>query len=122
VSLLTEPVENETLMNFYANVHPWGFWKPVRKMLAQEGRIIEPNTSAPRDFLNIAVGIAWQLTLVTMPLYAIFRDMRGLLISVLVFVTASIFLKRFWYNPLRLEEGEWEATHPAMLPSPQPGD
>ncbi len=122
VSLLTEPVEDETLMNFYANVRPWGFWKPVRKMLAQEGREVQPNTSVRRDFLNIAVGIAWQLTLVTMPLYALFRDMRGLLILVLVFVTTSIFLKRFWYNPLMLEEGEWEATSGALLPSPQIGD
>ena len=45
---------------------------------------MKPNTDAPRDFLNIVVGMAWQLTLVTLPLYILLRDLRGTLISLVV--------------------------------------
>jgi hypothetical protein len=42
--------------------------------------------------------------LVTIPLYVIFRDIRGTVISLVVLISASIFLKKFWYD--RLEVGE----------------
>lgn len=99
-SLLTKPVEEETLKNFYRNVRPWGFWKPVHAMVALEDETIKPNTNAARDLGNCAVGIAWQLTLVTIPLYIVFRDLRGALISLVVLAATTIFLKKFWYDRL----------------------
>ncbi len=63
-SLVTDPVEEETLKSFYRNVRPWGFWKPVHAMLVKEDPSIQPNTDAARDLTNCGVGIVWQLTLV----------------------------------------------------------
>ena len=103
-ALMTKPVEDEVLKNFYKNVRPWGFWKPVHAMVAAEDPTIKRNTDAPRDLLNCLVGIPWQLMLVTIPLYVIFRDVRGTVISLVVLISASIFLKKFWYD--RLEVGE----------------
>jgi SSS family solute:Na+ symporter len=103
-SLTTEPVDDETLKNFYRNVRPWGFWKPVHEMVAREDASIEPNKDAVRDLSNCVVGIAWQLTLVTIPLYLVFRDVRGTLISLAVLVGTSIFLKKFWYDRLERDE------------------
>jgi Na+/proline symporter len=103
-TLLTKPVEEETLKNFYRNVRPWGFWGPVHALVVKEDPSIVQNTNAVRDLLNCGVGICWQLTLVTIPLYVIFRDLRGALISVAVLVSSMFFLKRFWYD--RLEQGE----------------
>jgi hypothetical protein len=99
-SLLTKPVEEETLKNFYRNVRPWGFWKPVHAMVAREDASIEPNNNAARDLGNCAVGIAWQMTLVTIPLYVVFRNFRGVIISLAVLVATTIFLKKFWYDQL----------------------
>jgi len=99
-SLLTKPVEKETLKNFYRNVRPWGFWKPVHAMVAIEDETIQPNKNAARDLGNCAVGIAWQLTLVTIPLYIVFRDLRGALISLAILAATTIFLKKFWYDRL----------------------
>ncbi len=99
-SLMTKPVEEETLKSFYRNVRPWGFWKPVHDMVALEDRTIEPNRNAARDLINCAVGIAWQLTLVTIPLYVVFKNLRGLLISFAVLAVTTIFLKKFWYDRL----------------------
>lgn len=99
-SLLTEPVDQETLKNFYRNVRPWGFWKPVHAMLLKDDPTIEPNRNAARDLLNCGVGICWQLMLVTTPLYIIFRDLRGTLISLTVLMVTTVFLKKFWYDRL----------------------
>jgi hypothetical protein len=85
-------------------VRPWGFWKPVHAKVAAEDPSIRLNTDAGRDLLNCLVGIPWQLTLITIPLYVIFRDIRGTVISLVVLISASIFLKKFWYD--RLEVGE----------------
>ena len=102
-SLLTKPVEEEVLKAFYINVRPWGFWKPVHDMVARDDGSIAPNKNAFRDLSNCLVGIAWQLTLVTIPLYIVFRDWRGTAISVAVLIVTAIFLKKFWYDNLK----EW---------------
>jgi len=114
VSLLSDPVDDETLKSFYRNVRPWGFWHPVQVMIAREDASVKPNTDAPRDFLNIVVGVAWQLTLVTLPLYILLRDLRGVVISLVVLVAAMIFLKKFWYDNLEAGEGLPDGSDAAL--------
>jgi hypothetical protein len=103
-TLLTKPVAEDVLKDFYRNVRPWGFWGPVHELVAREDPAVERNPHAARDLLNCFVGIPWQLMLVTIPLYVIFRDVRGVAISLTVLITTSVFLKFFWYD--RLEQGE----------------
>ena len=104
-SLLTKPVDEEVLKTFYRSVRPWGFWQPVHAMVALEDQTIEPNRNAGRDLTNCAVGIVWQLMLVTIPLYVVFRDWRRALISVAILAATSIFLKKFWYDRLKGDQG-----------------
>jgi solute:Na+ symporter, SSS family len=119
-SLLTKPVDEETIKTFYRNVRPWGFWKPVHEMVAREDPAIEPNRDAPRDLTNCGVGIVWQLMLVVIPLYVIFRDWRAALLSLVVLGATTAFLKKSWYD--RLEKGEGRAQgagETASLTPPQ---
>jgi len=104
-ALLTKPVDQEVLKTFYRNVRPWGFWRPVHELVVAEDPGIEPNRNAIRDLTNCLVGIPWQLTLVTIPLYVIFRDVRGTVISLVVLISTSLFLKKFWYDKLESGEG-----------------
>ncbi len=122
VSLLTPPVEQETLVSFYRNVRPWGFWHPVHAIVAKADPSIQRNTEAPRDFLNIGVGVAWQVTLVTLPLYVIFRDWRGTVISLIVLIASMIFLKKFWYDRLEVGEGLAQGTDATLLGTPEPAE
>ncbi len=122
VSLLTPPVEQETLVSFYRNVRPWGFWHPVHAIVAKADPSIQRNTEAPRDFLNIGVGVAWQVTLVTLPLYVIFRDWRGTVISLIVLIASMIFLKKFWYDRLEVGEGLAQGTDAILLGTPEPAE
>lgn len=103
-SLLTKPVEMEILKKFYRDVRPWGFWQPVYEMCRAEDAEIQPNRDAKRDLTNCGVGIIWQITLVTIPVYAILRNFTGILVSVLILIGTSIFLKKFWYESLLREE------------------
>jgi solute:Na+ symporter, SSS family len=102
-SLLTKPVDPEILKSFYRNVRPWGFWGPVHAMVVEEDPLIEPNREAARDLTNCGVGIIWQLMLVVIPLYVVFRDWRNALISFFVLAATTVFLKKFWYD--QLEKG-----------------
>ena len=53
-----------------------------------------------RDAFNVAVAIVAQMTLVTIPLYMVLRDMRGLWISAVVLLVTGWILKRNWYEKL----------------------
>ena len=103
-TLLTKPVQEDVLKNFYRSVRPWGFWKPVYALVAAEDPSFEENKNATRDLVNCLVGIPWQLMLVTIPLYVIFRDVRGVVVSLIVLISTTIFLKKFWYD--RLEKSD----------------
>jgi solute:Na+ symporter, SSS family len=109
-TLLTKPVQEDVLKNFYRSVRPWGFWKPVHALVAAEDPSFEENKNATRDLVNCLVGIPWQLMLVTIPLYVIFRDVRGVVVSLIVLISTTIFLKKFWYDRLeRADERKIEA-------------
>lgn len=99
-SLMTEPVDEETIKTFYLNVRPWGYWEPVYNMLAQEDPSLQPNNDAVRDLTNCAVGIVWQLMLVTIPLYTIFRNYPAALVCLLILIVTTIYLKFSWYDHL----------------------
>jgi Na+/proline symporter len=116
-SLLTEPLDDETLKRFYRNVRPWGFWKPVHAMVVIEDPAFQLNSSAARDLLNCAVGIVWQLTLVTVPIYVVFRNWQNTLISLLVLAATTVFLKKFWYDPLARESADAAEPEYGAAPS-----
>jgi Na+/proline symporter len=101
-SLASEPEPDSVLIRFYRQVRPWGFWGPVlRKVLAEEPSF-RANRNAARDAFNVGVGIAAQMTLVTMPLYMILRDWQGFWISIMVLAVTTAVLKKTWFD--RLED------------------
>jgi Na+/proline symporter len=99
-SLLSDPEPDEVLVRFYKQVRPWGFWGPVLARVKAEDPAFQPNRDMPRDAVNVAVGIVWQLTLVLVPLYMVLQDMRGLWLALLVLVLTSLFLKKNWLDKL----------------------
>ena len=105
-SLATEPEDDETLIKFYRQVRPWGWWGPVHAKVVQQDPTFRRNTNFPRDMFNCAVAIIWQVPLWTIPIYVIFRDMKGLWISIAVFVIASFILKRNWLDKLEGDPAE----------------
>ncbi len=97
---LGSPTDTATLINFYSKTRPWGFWKPIFDQ-CQDKVLKNPNLQIGRDSINVLVGIAWQMSLVIMPIYLIIKDFKGFAVSALIFIVTSIFLKVYWYNTLK---------------------
>ncbi len=100
VSLFTKPDEEAVLKDFYRNVRPWGFWRPVVNMLQAEDPSFTPNREFTRDMVNCLVGIAWQLSLTAAPVFLVLRDFPALGYTCLVLGATTCFLKINWYNHL----------------------
>ncbi|MCG6927152.1 MAG: Na+:solute symporter [Acidobacteria bacterium] len=95
-SLLSEPESDDVLKSFYKTVRPWGFWGPIQKKVQEEDPSFQPNRRFGRDSANVALALVWQMTLVTMPLYMVLKNWKGMWISILLFVGLSWILKKTW--------------------------
>ena len=102
-SLLSDPEPDDVLVRFYRQVRPWGFWGPVLAKVRAADPSFHENKGMARDAFNTGVAIIAQMTLVTIPLYMVLRDMRGLWISALVLLVTGWILKKNWYEKLDAE-------------------
>jgi len=99
-TLLTSPTEPQVLKKFYTEVRPWGWWKPVQEACIAENPAITPNTDFRRDMFNCATGIAWQMSLVVMPIYLVLGEYPKMGVSIAVFVLTSVILKFNWLDKI----------------------
>jgi Na+/proline symporter len=100
-TLLTRPEDNETLKKFYKNVRPWGFWKPIHKLVVQDDPSFEANKDFKRDMFNVVVGICWQSSLVAFPVFLVLRDWKPFIIAISIVAVTSVILKFNWWNKLK---------------------
>jgi len=94
------PTEDSVLKNFYKNVRPWGFWKPVHDKLLADGEDVKKNDGFGMDMFNVVVGIVAQTTLVILPMYLIFRQSTPVYISLAILIVCVFLLKKFWWSKL----------------------
>ncbi len=99
-SLMTVPDDETTLKGFYSSVRPWGFWGPIHDKVMAENPNFKANKNFKNDMINVVVGVIWQTSLVTLPLYMVLKDLTTSLISLVVLVATSWFLKMNWYDKL----------------------
>jgi len=99
-SLLTVPDDEEVLKKFYSSVRPWGFWNPIYEKVKVEQPGFQKNIDFKRDMMNCVVGIAWQMSMVVMPIYLVIREFSSMTIALGVFVITSMLLKVYWYDRL----------------------
>jgi len=100
-TLLTPATPMETLKKFYANVRPWGWWKPVYKALKKEDDSFTKNTNFVPDMLNCIIGVVWQSSMILLPIYFMIRDYPKTLIALLIFAITSVILKFTWLDKVR---------------------
>ena len=105
-SYLTKPEPDEVLMKFYMNVKPWGFWKPVYEKVRKQHPDVVPNRFFKRDLFNVIIGIAWQSSLVALPIYLVIRETSYLIGVIAVTLITSLILKFTWWDKLDELSGE----------------
>ncbi len=98
--LTTKPDDESVLVEFYKNVKPWGFWKPIYLKIKETDPEFKRNTNFSRDMLNSLVGIIWQMSLTVMPIFLVIREYTNMWIGVVVFVITSLILKFNWFDKL----------------------
>ena len=103
VSLLTPPESDEILESFYRSVRPWGFWGPVRRSVLQKDPSFRDGNSFGHDAMNCVLGVLWQTTFVTTPIYLMLREFQSMAISIVLMIGLSVILKFTWYDRLEAE-------------------
>ncbi|HUI63844.1 MAG TPA: sodium:solute symporter family protein [Bacteroidota bacterium] len=99
-SYLSDPEPDEVLMDFYMRVKPWGFWKPVLTKVRLRHPEFQPNKNFKRDMFNVAIGVAWQTSLVALPIFIVIHETASMGIALTVLVATSLTLKFTWWDKL----------------------
>ncbi len=97
------PTDEKTLIAFYRNVRPWGFWGPIHKKLVALDPGFQANRNFRRDMFNVVVGTTWQTSLVLLPMYVVLLKWWAAAVVVVVVVLTSWILKKSWYDLLDKE-------------------
>lgn len=105
-TLITKPVEEDVLKQFYRQVRPWGFWGPVKAKVIAEDPSIAPNRNFKRDMFNVVVGVIWQTSLVILPIYIVLQESLAIAIVAGIALTSSVVLKLTWFNYLPVDQGK----------------
>jgi Na+/proline symporter len=116
-TLLTRPEDDEVLKAFYRRVRPWGFWGPVLAKVRAEDPSFQPNPDFGRDMFNVVVGIAWQTSLVALPVYVVIRRFDVAAIALAVVLVTSAILKFTWYDHLTTMYTEKPPAAEAAVPA-----
>ena len=94
------PKSNETLIQFYKTVKPWGFWKPIHALVVDTDPSFEPNKRFTLDMFNVVIGMIAQTCLTLLPIYVVLWLKTPLFITVAVLALTVVILKRTWWNKL----------------------
>jgi SSS family solute:Na+ symporter len=96
----TPPTDEETLKNFYKNVKPWGFWKPIHDKVVAEDPSFKRNKNFKMDMFNIVVGTVAQTALVIFPIYIVLKRVLPLGISLAIIAVCAVIMKKTWWDRL----------------------
>jgi Na+/proline symporter len=94
------PTETEVLKSFYRTVRPWGFWKPIDRLVKLDDTGFVENRRFKLDMFNVVLGIIAQLCLTVLPMFLILWMKLPLVITLGVIATIAFVLKRTWWNKL----------------------
>ncbi|MBI5094059.1 MAG: hypothetical protein HZB26_16655 [Candidatus Hydrogenedentes bacterium] len=97
-ALLTAPTDRETLVKFYREVRPWGFWGPV----AREAGALAPSGAA-WDLGTVFAGIPWLIAMYLLPVYVVLHRFTEAAAAGVVVVSLSVVLYFVWFKKLERE-------------------
>lgn len=90
----------ETLINFYKTVRPWGFWKPIHELALINEPNLEKNKNFKVNMLNIVLGIAGQILLTLLPMYLILSKWNALGIVLVLLAIIVFTMRKTWWKRL----------------------
>ena len=101
-TFLTPATDEKTLIQFYKQTKPFGFWKPVREKIeiADYNEIRKENR---RDIIATLFAVPWQLVLFLTIMFLVIQrfDVLGYLILLLIILSFGLY--HFWFKHLGKE-------------------
>ncbi|MCK5102991.1 MAG: hypothetical protein KAR17_09250, partial [Cyclobacteriaceae bacterium] len=105
VSLKTEPVSKDHLINFYLTVRPFGLWKPIRQECGLPPAELSKKAESGRlALLNVFIGMCAITGLYLSPVFLVGHWYGKSLLWFIVLLISSVILKFTWYDNLPLPE------------------
>ncbi len=104
-SLLTAPVEEKVLINFYRQIRPWGWWKPVRRHFTADSLAVI-RREHKRDLLAVILAVPWVGLLFFWPLLVMTRQWDRSLVVTLILAVLGWGLYRVWFRWLDRDNAE----------------
>lgn len=100
VSLSTEPVPLDCLVDFCKRTGVWGFWGPVKRRVAETDPEVRQESGAGRDLGNVLLGILLLIGLYLGPMYLIIHrfEWAAACLALAVAMGAALFFT--WYRHL----------------------
>ncbi len=101
VSLVTGPVDQDILVNFYKSVRPFGLWKPVREVskLSPE-ELAGKSESVSLTIVNVVLAMLAICGLYLFPMYLVGHWYLNSIIWLGLALAAIVFLRYTWYDNL----------------------
>jgi Na+/proline symporter len=99
-TLTSPPTDEETLKSFYANVRPWGFWKPIADKVQAENPEATENKNFWLDMFNVVIGVVGQMCLTVLPIYLVIGMHTEMYIALGILLVVGVILKKTWWDRL----------------------
>ncbi len=92
--------DDKTLISFYKNVRPWGFWGPVHEKALADDPTLEKNKNFKVNMLNIVLGIIGQILLTLLPMYLILSKWSAFMIVLTLLASIMFIMRKTWWKRL----------------------
>ncbi|MEN9335147.1 MAG: hypothetical protein RLZZ500_134 [Bacteroidota bacterium] len=99
-SYAAPPTNKETLIKFYKDVRPWGYWKPIHDEIAATEPDFESNKNFSINLLNVGLGIAGQILLTLLPMYFILSQWKSLFLVMALLLIIVVVMRKTWWKRL----------------------
>jgi SSS family solute:Na+ symporter len=98
-SLLSEPIDDQILWNFYERTRPFGFWKPLLNRLDKKQR---KQTIAEHkyDLLSVPFALLWQISMFMLSMLVLLHSWNAAAIWLGLMIVGLWGLYFFWYCKL----------------------
>jgi len=101
-TLLTKPMDQDILKDFYIKTKPFGFWGKFKESLDPETRI-KVNREHFYDIISLPFVMIWHYLLLLLPVLLVIGNFKELAGGAVLFVIALIGMYFFWYKKLPKE-------------------
>jgi Na+/proline symporter len=109
VTLVTAPVPEQTLVEFWVQINPWGPWGKFAKKAAEQG-LVEEQSLLERiienlnDMVSLCMAVPFQLCMLLAGMSLVFHEWSKFAFFAIISVICGIGLYFFWYRNLKSEE------------------